>query len=68
MYRLIIGYDDCTSKTEVADLSNIMRALAIYIEDPNFFIAHIINCETGEVVAQWGKGNDGKMHPLGSAH
>lgn len=51
MYLLTTTYNDCTTKTEKAEMPSILRALAIYYEDPDFFIAHIINATTGEVVA-----------------
>lgn len=55
MYQLITAYTDCTSKTEIADLPNIMRALAIYYEEPDFFTAHIVNLKTNEVIATFKK-------------
>lgn len=57
-YQLITSYSDLTSKSEIADLSSIMRALATYVEDPDFFTAHIINCQTGEVIAQFAISNN----------
>ena len=55
MYQLITAYTDCTSKTEIAELPSIMRALAIYYEEPDFFTAHIVNLETNEVIATFKK-------------
>lgn len=55
MYQLITAYNDCTSKTEIADLPSIMRALAIYYEEPDFFTAHIINLATQETIATFTK-------------
>lgn len=55
MYQLITAYNDCTSKTEIADLPSIMRALAIYYEEPDFFTAHIINLTTQETIATFTK-------------
>ena len=51
MYKMVVVYHDGTVKTEIADLPSLMRALAIYYEDPDFFIAHIINTETGDIIA-----------------
>lgn len=51
MYQLVVAYHDGTAKTENADLSSLLRALAIYYEDPDFFIAHIINLATGDIIA-----------------
>lgn len=56
MYRLITAYNDCTTKSETADLPSIMRALAIYYEDPDFFTAHIIDLATGKEIAAFTKG------------
>lgn len=50
-YLLTIAYDDYTCKSEISDLPNIMQALAIYMEDPGFFLAHITRLDTGEVIA-----------------
>lgn len=58
MYELITAYTDNTSKTERADLPSIMRALAIYYEEPDFFIAHITNLATGEEIATFTKGQE----------
>lgn len=55
MYQLITAYTDYTSKTEIADLPSIMRALAIYYEEPDFFTAHIINLTTQETIATFTK-------------
>lgn len=55
MYRLITAYNDCTTKSETADLPSIMRALAIYYEDPDFFTAHIIDLATGKEIATFTK-------------
>ena len=60
-YQLITSYSDLTSKSEIADLPSIMRALAIYVEEPDFFTAHIVNCQTGEVIAQFGMSNNKLM-------
>jgi hypothetical protein len=53
MYELITAYNDCTSKQEKADLASVMRALAIYVEEPDFAFASITNLETGEVLGHW---------------
>ncbi len=55
MYQLITAYNDYTSKTEIADLPSIMRTLAIYYEEPDFFIAHIVNLATQETIATFTK-------------
>jgi len=55
MYQLITAWNDQTCKTEVATLPAIMRALAIYYEEPDFFTAHIINMNTGECIATFQK-------------
>lgn len=55
MYQLITAFTDCTCKTENADLPSIMRALAIYYEEPDFFTAHIINLTTQETIATFTK-------------
>lgn len=57
-YQLITSYDDCTCKTETADLPSIMRALAIYVDEPDFFMAHVVNCQTGEIIMNFGKWSD----------
>lgn len=54
-YQLITAYDDGVCKTEHADLPSIMRALAIYYEEPDFFIAHIVDIATGETIATFKK-------------
>lgn len=55
MYELITAWNDLTTKTERADLPSIMRALAIYYEEPDFFTAHITNLTTGEEIATFTK-------------
>ncbi len=55
MYELITAWNDLTTKTERADLPSIMRALAIYYEEPDFFTAHITNLATGEEIATFTK-------------
>ena len=52
-YQLTISYNDCTGKCETADLPSIMQALSIYTEDPDVFTICIINCQTGELLADW---------------
>jgi len=54
-YQLITAYDDGVCKTENADLPSIMHALAIYYEEPDFFIAHIVDTGTGETIATFKK-------------
>ena len=49
LYQLITVYNDCTSKCETADFPSCLRALAIYWEEPDFFLAHIVNLKTGEI-------------------
>jgi len=50
MYKLVVVYHDGTVKNEVADLPSLLRAVAIYYEDPDFFIAHIIDTETEDII------------------
>ena len=50
MYKLVVVYHDGTVKNEVADLPSLLRAVAIYYEDPDFFIAHIIDTKTEGII------------------
>lgn len=49
-YLLTTAYNDCTCKAERADLLSILRALAIYYEEPDFFSAHVIDIETQQEI------------------
>lgn len=52
-YELVLTYKDGTMKKETEELPKLMTALGIYMEDDTWVYAHIMNCQTGELIAIW---------------
>ena len=52
-YEMVLTYKDGTMKKETETLPKLMTALGIYMEDDTWVYAHIMNCQTGELIAIW---------------
>lgn len=52
-YELVMTYNNGAMKKETAKLPELIAALGIYMEDDTWLYAHIMNCQTGELIAIW---------------
>lgn len=53
-FQLVIGFDDCTVKSEMTnDLQAALGAIQIYLEMPDAFVIHLIDNYKEQMIFNW---------------
>ena len=53
MYQIIIVWDDCSSKTETANLTSALACAATYVEDPTCISVEIYDWNKHKRIMDW---------------